>query len=166
MSKLTLFQLNFCFGFTSLWISIIARLVHDAKTGFSFVHFFGGWLWQKPPVDWVIFSKLLELFWNLEFFKNYLPEIETFHSKFLTLLIFTIDTMSISAILGPLLSKNPKICLFLKSFSGRIKQKTSGTLSFFTVNSLSYFENTLSYFRSWVIFALSYFVSAQKKSLQ
>ena len=44
-------------------------------------------------------------------------------------------------------------------------QKNLRYIEFFAQKSLSYFEKPLSYCRAWVIFALSYFVSAQKKSL-
>ena len=44
------------------------KAVHGSICQAFFVHILGGWLRKNPPVAWVIFSKLLELFWNLELF--------------------------------------------------------------------------------------------------
>ena len=115
----------------------------NPNAGFSFVHFSGGWLWPKPPVGWVIFSKMawviskawvisrnLELF--LETLSYFLETLSYFKSPWFmsenrSLKLFTSDFLQNSFIC-------PIYCL----------GKSSGTLSyFFTI--------------PWVIFCLSYF---------
>ena len=129
-----------------------------------FRQIFRGWLWPKPPVAWVIFSKLLELFSNLELFQNwwalsiqndwFCPWKPRFPRIYVTFSHFCTSEVRKNLILTPSFQ-------FLCSNQA----KNLRYHEFFAKIFLSYFEKSLSYFWPWVILGLSYFASAEKKSL-
>ena len=135
-----------------------------SNSGFFFRQIFRGWLWPKPPVAWVIFSKLLELFSNLELFQNwwalsiqndwFCPWKLRFPRIYVTFGHFCTSEVRKNLILTPSFQ-------FLCSNQA----KNLSHHEFFAEIFLSYFEKSLSYFLPWVILGLSYFASAEKKSL-
>ena len=124
-------------------------------TGFWFVHFLGGWLRIFPPVAWVIFLKLLELFEKILTEHGYFlfKSLKFVHKKWCFLWV-----ISILAFLFHFIKKNPRFAPFRRFFALKLSKKPPVPWVF----SQKFLE--LFWKIPWVIFRLSYFVSAQKKA--
>ena len=119
-----------------------------------FVHFLGGWLRIFPPVAWVIFLKLLELFQSLELFEKILTEDGYFlfnSLKFVHEKWYFLWDISILAFLFHFIKKNPRFALFRQFFALKLSKKPPVPWVF----SQKFLE--LFWKIPWVIFRLSYF---------
>ena len=126
----------------------------ETRPGFFFVHFLGGWLRIFPPVAWVIFLKLLELFQNLELFEKILTEHGYFLFKSLKFVhkkwCFLWD-ISFLAFLFHSIKKNPRFTPFRQFFALKLSKKPPVPWVF----SQKFLE--LFWKIPWVVFRLSYY---------